>query len=266
MIFITNEKTIDFEKDYDFILKTVEYPQKSITRNTKENVIGRNGNFTFKDGLNNKEIRVVLSGGGSLKLSERRIKAREIAAELNKTGKLILDYETNIFYEVNVLNNVVVLFNRTFDIMTIAFDAQPIALSVIQEDLTWDTADIAWDVADIPWDGDTINFDIVGTSQTFDVINNGNVASMPIIKLSGTFLNTITISRSGGESFTIDNLDGDIYVDCNTFIVYDDLDVNRMTDFNGDFMTLPVGTSSITISAASSMNITAEFINKDFYV
>ena len=261
MIYITADRTIDFE-DFNYILKTTSYQQIPTVRNSQKNVIGRDGNFTFRDGFNNKKIKVKLTAMDSPDIMIRRSNARELTQELIKPGKLILDYEKNVYYDANIFNGATVKFNSSYDELTIEFVVDPIAFSRIGGDLVWNTLDIPWQLIDIPWSGDSFNYDVVPTN-VIEVVNRGNIDSSPIITIEG--VGDVTFTHSNGETFTYSGLNGIIHIDSRNMIVYDDSLVNAIINYSGDFIKLDVGTNNITVTGTfATLNV--NFAKKDFYI
>jgi phage-related protein len=261
MLYITADRTINFE-DFNYILKTNKYEQIPTLRNSQKSVIGRNGNFTFRDGFNNKNIKVKLTAIDSPDIMIRRANARELTQELIKPGKLVLDYEKNIYYDANVFNGATVKFNSSYDELDIEFNVDAIAFSRIGGNLVWEDTDIPWNSIDIPWSGDAFNYDVVST-DVIEVINRGNIESGPIITIEG--VGDVTFTHTNGKTFTYTGLNGIINIDSRNMIVYDDSLVNQITNYSGDFIELDVGTNSITITG-TFVTLNINFAKKDFYI
>lgn len=259
MLWITKDKQLDLDA-LGYKLTTRNYQQIPSVRNTKASVIGRDGEILFKDGYNNKTLSVVLTAKESYSIVERRSNARVINQELAKEGKLVLDYENDIYYNARILQGTSVDFNSSFDRLSITFDLDPIAISRIDGDLIWEDTDISWALLNIPWDGDTFEYSVV-TSDTITVNNRGNIESLPIIRLETTTNQTVTVTK-GAQSFTITDLNGIVNVDMQNLIVYDDSLVNRISKYTGDFYGLDVGDNSITVTG--TVDIT--FSKKDWFI
>jgi len=261
MLYITADRTINFE-DFGYVLQTPGYQQIPTLRNSQKSVIGRNGNFTFRDGFNNKKIKVKLTAMDDPNIMVRRANARELNQELIKPGKLVLDYEKNIYYDANVFNGTTVKFNSSYDELDIEFTVDAIAFSRIGGNLVWNTTDIPWQSIDISWNGDSFNYDVVPT-DVIEVINRGNIESSPLITIDG--VGDVTFTHTNGKTFTYTGLNGIINIDSRNMVVYDDSLVNAIIDYSGDFIDLDVGTNSIAITGTfATLNI--NFAKKDFYI
>ena len=92
-------------------------------------------------------------------------------------------------------------------------------------------------------DKDKITFSANGT-----IINPGNVSSKPKVKVTCTGTVAITI---GGETMTFYSMAGTIIIDCDARIITAGGNIWGGTS-SGEFWTIPVGRSSITISGASA--------------
>lgn len=261
MIYITEDESINFE-DYNYIMKTFKYPGLPSQRNSNESVIGRSGNITFKDGFNNKTIRVTLTAIDDADINVRRDNARYLEGVLTKPGKLTLDYERDIFYLANVLKGADIIFNASFDTISIEFDCDTFALSRINDNIPWNQLDVPWNTWGIPWEGDPSGFDVIPT-DVIEVYNRGNIEAMPIIILDG--VGDITLTHENGTSLTYTGLNGIINIDTRNLIVYDDSLVNAISGFSGDMIHLDKGNNNIIVSGSFS-NINVEFENKDYFV
>jgi|LGVE01.1.fsa_nt_gb phage-related protein len=263
MIYITKDETINFE-DYGYILKTISYPELPSIRNSKESVIGKDGQYIFKDGLNNKTLSVLLTQIDSSSLLMRRGNARVIKQILLKSGKLILDYEQNIFHNANVLAGANIKFNASYDELTIAFDIEPVAYSVIDKDVTWETLDVPWASIDLPWEAIGGGFEFELSTPGDIIVNNyGNYIAKSIIKI---ITNGDIELTKGTESFNLTGA-GTYYIDTKNHIVYDENNLNKIANMNNDgiFLKLDPGANAINVSG-SFTTASIEFFNKDAYV
>jgi phage-related protein len=259
MLWITKDKQLDFE-ELGYHLRTVKYPQIPSVRNSKVSVIGRDGQVIFKDGYDNKNPRVLLTAIDSGNIVERRANARIINQELVKEGKLVLDYENDIYYSARILSGTSVKFSASYDEVSITFDVDPIAISRIEGDIVWEDADYSWALLNIPWAGDPFEFSVT-TSDTITVNNRGNEPSKPIIRLETTSSQTVTVTK-GTEAFTVTGLNGIINIDTKRMIVYDDTLTNVIDKFDGDWIGLAVGDNSIDVTG--TVDIT--YSKKDWFI
>lgn len=261
MLFVTADESIDFN-EYKYIMKTFKYPGLPSVRTSKQSVIGRDGNFNFSDGFNNKIIRVTLTAIDAADISERRANARYLEAVLAKPGQLTLDYETDIFYLANAYKGADVQFNASFDTLSIEFECDTFALSRINDQIPWEEIDTQWASWAMPWEGDPEEFTVVPT-DVIDVNNRGNHESLPIIKLDG--VGDVTLTHSNGSTLTYTGLNGIINIDTRNMIVYDDLLANKISSFSGDFIGLVIGDNLITVTG-TFVTLDVEFENKDYFI
>ena len=266
MKYIVDGTEYDFTDMYSYIVNTVSYEDIPSTRSSKESVIGRDGQFTFTDGLNNKQISIEMHLKDSSSLVTRRVNARDIRKVLLQPGKLILPYENSIYYNAQVWKQANIRFNSTYDTLRITFDVEPYAYSVLEDltDLTWGDADISWGAADFTWgasEGET-TFEFT-SAGTITITNLGNATAEPIIKITGD--NNITIADDNGNSFTYTGLAGVLYIDCQNYIVYDNSAVNKIANFSGDFLQLNEGENTLDVTGTFT-DVEIVFENKNRYV
>lgn len=247
-------------------VETVSLNGVASKRQKKVVVMGRDGEHVFEDGYNNCEL-VVRCSLYAETIAERRKKARDIMAWLSNTGTLVMDYEPDVEYDViSITNDIKVKFlgwNIPTETFEVSFECVPYQKSYYYNDeLTWDDADIAWGLADIPWEGYERTFESVSDGDTLEVYNLGTYTALPIIKLSGT-ASTVTVG-----TFTFTSLSGDIYVDCDSQVVYSlsgDTKVNEIATFSGEFLELASGNNEIAISGTIT-DLDIEFDFKNTYL
>ena len=248
MKLITNETTIIFE-DYGMIPFSESYDQTPSRRVRKESVIGRDSEITFIDGLNNKQITVGFYITYS-SLQERRINIREVTKQLLNGGKLYLNFENDIYWNVNVLSSSSINIDYASDKLTVSFDAKSNALSAIENgDITWEELDISWDLLDMYWNGSDIKTDY--TLSDTAIINRGNTTAKPVFAISGA--GTVTI---GTESFTVTEA---CTIDTEKMIVYSG-STNKTGSFAGDYINIQVGTNTL------STDVSFEILYKDWWI
>ena len=248
MKLITNETTIVFE-DYGMIPFSESYDQTPSRRVRKESVIGRDSEITFIDGLNNKQITVGFYITYS-SLQERRINIREVTKQLLNGGKLYLNFENDIYWNVNVLSSSSINIDYASDKLTVSFDAKSNALSALDdEDVTWEELDISWSLLDVYWNSPGIQTNYIATDTT--IINKGNTPSKPVFVMSGA--GTVTI---GSESFTVTEA---CTIDTEKMIVYSG-STNKTGSFTGDYINIQVGTNTL------STDVSFEILYKDWWI
>ncbi len=247
MKLITDNTTIVFE-DYGLIPWSSSYDQTPSRRVRKESVIDRDGELTFIDGLNNKRITIMFYVTEDT-LQTRRANLRAITPELLRGGELYLNFENDIFWKAKVLDSSNIDIQFAVDSLYVTFDCNPLAFSAISEDTTWIETDISWALADFTWTGTDTQETI--TAGTHTVTNRGNYPAKLTIACNGA--GTVTI---GTQSFTV--TEGCI-IDTDKMIVFNN-SVNKISSFSGDFITLPVGDSTLTT------DVEIQLINKDRWV
>lgn len=248
MRLITENHNIIFE-DYGLLPNVTAYDQTPARRYRKEQVIGRDGELTFIDGMNNKRVTVLFYfTEGSL--SDRRRRVRDITPALLEGGDMIFNFDNDIKYRVQVLDVSDIQLNFSLDELTVTFEMKPHAVpSSDDEELVWETTDVSWESLDVRWDGADLKRTFhAGTSTIY---NRGNVVSHPLFIMSGAGTATV-----GTQSFTVTEA---CTVDTDRLVVYSGT-TNKITSFSGDFIMLPVGESSITSTVA------LEIANKDRWI
>ena len=212
------------------VVKTVNNPLLPLKRVQKINVMGRDGEYLFEDGYNNKilEFRCNLTKGT---IKERRILAREIASWLSFSGDLILDNENDKTYRVvKTVSDVSLAIEQAWDEFTIIFETEPFQYSGLK----------------------IMSFD----NPTSVVINNaGTYLAESIIEITGTGNVIITC---GTQSFTLTGMTGKLNVDSKRMIVYTDAKVNGISKHSGGFIRLSPGNNTFTVTGSVS-NMTVKF-------
>jgi phage-related protein len=262
MLYITKDESIDLEA-LGYILKTTSYQQIPGKRNSKQSVIGKDGDVTFTDGYENKMLSVMLTAIDGVGIVERRANAREINKVLRKPGKLVLDYENDIYYNAQILSPTSVNFNASYDALNIMFDLEPIAISRITGQLVWEDSDYSWELINIPWEDYEWEWDVT-TSGTITVNNRGNVESLPLITIETTSAEDITLSL-GDNSFTYTGLNGIVNIDCKNMVVYDDTLTNVIQNFSytGEkFLELEPGDNDVSITGTCNIKMQ----KKDWFI
>lgn len=245
--------------DFGIYYKTRSMPHAAPKRSESISVQGRDGEYVFEDGYDNKtiDLNCILVGPT---VFNRRKQARDAVEFLSQTGVLIFDTEPDMEYEVvKIVNDISAAFDGATEVFNVRYECEPIQENVFyNDDLTWATAITAWGYTPIPWLGYDRIFTVTG-ADSLTVTNAGTYKALPIIKLDGT-ATTITI---GGLTFA--NLSGVVYIDCKNHLVYEisgGSKVNRISDFSGDFIELAVGDNVLAVSGTiTSVEITFDYRN-----
>ena len=157
------------------VVKTINNPLSPAKRIQRVNVMGRDGEYLFESGYNNKllEFRCSLARGT---INERRNRARDIASWLSEIGDLVLDYESDKTYKVvKTVSDISLAIEQAWDEFNITFETEPLQYGGLK----------------------TLSFD----NPTSIVVNNqGTYEADTIIGVTGT--GNITVA-SGDYSFTL---------------------------------------------------------------
>jgi len=212
------------------VVKTDNNQLISSKRFERISVPGRNGQYIFEDGYNNKilEFDCSLIKGT---IQSRRQRAREIAYWLSGTGDLVLDGESDKAYRVvRTVSDIDLSLNQVVENFKVVFETEPFQL---------------------------------GTFKSISVDNPTNVT----LTNSGTkeAETVMSISGTGDVSLILDdkivNLTGlteKITLDSKRYLVYNDLKENKLDLHSGDFIKIPVGNSSLEVTGLVS-NILTEY-------
>ncbi len=212
------------------VVKTVNNPLLPSKRINRVNVMGRDGEYIFENGYNNKELEFkCMMAKGTIK--ERRIRAREIASWLSGTGDLVLDYEEDKTYKVvKTVSDVSLTVEQVVDEFSIIFEVEPFQFGSFQ----------------------TFSVD---NPTSVVITNNGNVEADTLISVTGTGDVTITC---GTQSFTLKGMTEKLNLDSKRMLVYTDVLVNAISKHDGDFIKLAHGNNTINVTGTIS-NITIKF-------
>lgn len=261
MGFIFNGKHSD---ELGVCFQTKSMPYIAPKRQTIITVQGRDGQYVFEDGYDNIQIELACAIGGD-SILERRKRARQISAWLAATGTLIFDYEKDVEYKVVKVTNGInasIIGREYRDEFPVIFECEPHQQQTFYNDSqTWEGTPTAWNYANGPWVGYDRTF-LVSPSDIINVVNAGTYKALPIIILTGTAA-SLTLG-----TFTFTNLAGTVYIDCKNEVVYSlsgDNKVNRMSTFEGDFLSLKPGTTSFLITG-NFTTLIIEFDYKNTYL
>jgi len=257
MIYLSANGEFNF-LDY-FTIKSYNKTEIPSKRVRNEYVIGRDGSYSFEDGLNDIEITIELETFKPT-IQSRIVDIREMKRIILSPGYLISSIENDIIYTATVATASTDKIDGIINNFSVTFTCKPKAVSrLTKEKTTWDQIDIAWDLISIPWGSLGAGFEFSVSNGDITVSNYGNYDSNPIIKINGA--GDITISANG-SSFTYAGLEDSVYIDNDNMIVYNTAGDNRIQNFSGDFIYLKPGQNTVTIIGTADI----EFINKDIFV
>ena len=238
---------------------------KPFKRNSVISVIGKDGSQVFSDKHDSYEIVLDCRIKGTN--NEKRIKSRQISAWLQGSGELILGIETDVKYQAVALNNISTSVNFYIEDFSMSFLVQPIKTSIFEERLKWGTAHVTWGMAHVPWGGANLSFDNIASGDILTVENIGNYEASPLMKISGQ-ATTLSITDDNGVNFTFNNLNGTIYVDSKTLLVYSEttVKVNEILSSNSEFITFNIGANTIDVTGMGFVGLEIEFQNASAYI
>ncbi|MDW7669900.1 MAG: phage tail family protein [Bacillota bacterium] len=212
------------------VLKTNNNQLIPSKRFERISVPGRNGQYIFEDGYNNKilEFDCSLIKGN---IQDRRQRAREIAYWLSGTGDLILDGEDDKTYKVvRTVSDIDLSLNQVIENFKVVFETEPFQLGTFK----------------------SISVD---NPTNITLINDGTEEAETVISVTGT----------GDVSLTLDdkilNLTGlteKITLDSKKYLAYNDLKENKLDLHMGDFIKIPPGSSELLMTGTVS-NILIEY-------
>jgi phage-related protein len=258
MIYISEKGQFNFEDH--FTVKLFDKEEIPSQRISKQSVIGRDGQFTFNDGLNDIKLTLGLEHYND-SIQARVSDIRDMKNIILHPGFFVSSTENDVIYTCNIETSTTNSIDGVRDSFSVTITCKPIATSRLTPEMTaWIDIDIPWDLLDIPWLLIGTGYEFSASDETIEVTNYGNRESLPIIKLNAASGN-VTLS-TGGNSFTYTGLEDSIYVDCNNLIVYNTAKTNKIANFTGDFISLIVGANDIIVTGTTEI----EFINRDSYV
>ncbi len=217
------------------VVKTIYNPLSPAKRIQRVTVMGRDGEYVFENGYNNKflEFRCSLAKGTII---ERRQRAREIASWLSSTGDLVLDYENDKTYKViKTVSDISLSMEQAWDEFNITFETEPFQYGEFK----------------------TLSFD---NPSTVVVNNQGTYEAETLISITGT--GNVTVS-SEGYSFTLIGITEKLNIDSKKMLVYTDANENEISKHSGNFIKLKPGNNTITVTGFVS-NMTVKF--NDTYI
>jgi predicted phage tail component-like protein len=202
-------------------------PSKRFERMT---VPGRNGQYIFEDGYNNKTLEFDCS---LIKrtIQSRRQRAREIAFWLSGTGDLILDGESDKTYRVvRTVSGIDLSLNQVVENFKVVFETEPFQLGTFK----------------------SISVD---NPTSITLINDGTEEAETIISVTGTGDIFLTLDD---KILNLTGLTEKITLDSKRYLVYNDLKENKLDIHSGDFIKIPPGSSELLITGTVS-NVLIEY-------
>jgi phage-related protein len=260
----TTDNIDKHSSEYGIYIKTKNLPPLAKKRIVEEVVPNRHGSYKFENGYEDKIIElecVFIESDFTL----RRLKMREISQWLSQEGQLILDYESDKYY-IGRLVGISTKIDNSVDILNLTFKVKPFAYSTyLNENVILDSEVYLYSYIPVGYDLEN-NFYVTGYQEA-TVTNLGTFEAMPVIEIDGT-ADSISVSNSTG-GFTIQNITEKVYVDCEKMLCYT-IDaygekVNKLIDFTGSFVKIPVGDSTFTIDG-TNLNVNVFFNYRNTYL
>ncbi len=228
------------EKDYYFIFKGVNSLEMGveivafppIIKPEKDaeiiNIPGRNGFVTLDYGVYknyNISIECLINP-----FAKNTASINDILAWLDGKGDLILSQESDKLYKANIIGQIAIAdVINVFPTFMVTFEVQPLKKSVNTEII-----------------------ELSEFSKNSIIVNNGNVASQPIITIYGNGDVTLIVNDI---SYLIRNIEEYIIINCELQEVYKD-GVNENSKYNNfEFPTLQAGKNNIGITGEVSKMI-----------
>lgn len=190
----------------------------------------KNGQYIFEDGYDNKilEFDCSLIKGN---IQSRRQRARDIAYWLSGRGDLILDGESDKTYKViRTVSDINLSLNQVVDNFKVVFETEPFQLGTFKS---------------ISVDNPTI----------ISLTNDGTAEAETLISLTGTGDVSLIIDE---QTLNLTGLTEKITLDSRRYLVYNELNDNKLDLHSGDFIKIPVGSSELLITGSVS-NISMQY-------
>lgn len=219
---------------------------------TEITVPKRDGSKRIGDRRENKQIDVVIEVRGDVATNTRLLLEKWAIGE----GKLIFIKRPTLFYYAGIFEEVTKaeMPDGTYQ-LTVIFNASPFMYELYTDArdlITNETYGIITEDADGILTNTAIWQDIT-VSKFKQLVNTGNQATMPIIAITGTA--TRIAMTFDDVAFSFNGLSNEtVFIDTEKMICYTvtgDKKVSKLTNFNGLFPPLKVGTSDIVISGTS---------------
>lgn len=226
----------------DLYLERVSRPLLATKLYYVEKIPNSDKTFSLENGFEEKAVTISLLIDTD-DATQRKINSDSVINWIYSYSEVIFDDEPSKIYKYRMKDGVSVEEFTTADRITVVLTCEPLQYSTLNT---------------------VSKTGIVGNSS-IDVTNSGSYKSFPIIKIMGT-ASSITFTNDSG-SFTVSNVSQTTYVDCEKFLCYTmsgDTKVNNFTNFSGNVISLPSGSSSISVTG-SGLNVNVDVIFKYIY-
>ncbi len=222
----------------------------------------RNGSKYYDNRYDDIEIKVVIGFNGTA--TERQAKITNLLQQwIGKEDKLIFADRPNLFYKARFYKSVTSKDSGTFTQITVTFVASYCMYELYNDlrdykvsELTMLADSIGALINRATWQGITAY-----TTKT--IVNTGNFESKPLIEITGTA--TLLTFELNNVEFSIANISGTVYIDCeemNVYKIVNNKKVSVLPQFQGDFPVVPVGQSTVYIGGTNlNVSITVDFKN-----
>lgn len=222
----------------------------------------RHGSRYSSNRYEDLNIKVTIGVHGTAQ--ERQSKITNLLQQwIGKEDKLIFSDRPNCFYKARFFDSCTTKDSGTFTEITINFIA-----SFCMYELYDDLRDYM--VNDLTMTADSIGALVCRatwqniTAYTSKIITNkGNFEAQPLIEISGAA--TLFTLEVNNKEFSIANLNGTVYVDCENMNVYKIVGTSKVSilpQFRGLFPTIAPGTNSVFIGGNSlNVDVTVDFKN-----
>lgn len=227
----------------------------------------RHGSQTFDNRYEDKYIDIVV-GIYDTEIERRRTRQRTfLQSFVGIKSRLVFLDEPTLFYEAEVIDSIETNEGEIFTEITIHFKA-----SYCKYEFLDDLSDIIVDNMTMTVDEmemlvNSLEWTNINTLTYKTITNNGNYKATPIVEIHANSNCTSITINNGINSFTLKNLVAGetVFVDTEKMIVYKKVNGAKrsvMTRFTGQFLTIPVGDTTITINGQSfDINLSIEFRN-----
>ena len=225
----------------------------------------RHGSNYSSNRYEDLEIKVTTGFNGTAE--ERQTKITNLLSQwVGNESQLIFADRPDCFYKARFYDSCITKDSGTFTEVTITFIA-----SYCLYELYGDLRDIVVNDLTMVVDnmGALVNratWSDITAYTTKQIVNNGNFESQPLIELTGTA--TLITLEINNKEFSITNLNGSVFIDCESMNVYKmsgDTKISVLPQFQGLFPVIPPGESTVYIGG-SNLNIDVIVDFKNTYI
>lgn len=245
------------------------YKLLEVSRPSSPNLIYEEFAIPNRDGsqyVNNRyedmNITVVVGVIGTA--VERQAKITSLLGSwMGITGRLIFDDRPTVFYKARIFEATSAEQDGLFTKLSITFRCS-FALYELYDDGRDYTINQLANTTVESLNGLLVNksaWQNITTRAVKTIVNSGNYKALPTILISGT-ADLVTI-RIEDTSFSVANVNGIVYVDCDKMICYTvsgSTKTSKLTDFTGNFPIVKVGSNAVIIDG-TSLNLLEVTIN-----